>query len=91
MTATTKPLPRRLPSSDAFGNYWLGEKINCAAIFKSGRKGYISRYFASLGDLDEDFGLLTDDGGLRYFDTPEAALKALRKEPGNITLSFKGG
>ncbi len=85
----TKVLPKKLPSSDAHGNYWLGQKTQCPAIFKSGLKGQIGRYFASTGDAEGGFGVLTDGGGLCYFDTPEAALKAIKKQLAGIHLSFR--
>lgn len=94
MTPQTKALiPRSLPEADQYGTYWLGEKVNCPAIFKSSRTDGVkgSRWYASAGDLQEEFGLLTDDSGIRYFDNPGAALKALRQHLAPLKISCRGG
>jgi hypothetical protein len=70
-------LPGCLPTPDKYDNYWLtlgSGRVEGPCILSSGRKG--SKWFASLGNAR---GVLFDENyKLRYFDTPEDALRALR-------------
>lgn len=64
-------------SNDKVVNYWLGKaddaRTNGPAIFQS--RIIKGKWFASTGTKGE--GVLMDRSGIRYFDSPEGALKAL--------------
>lgn len=62
----------QLPKPDDRGDYWLGSVAGAGpAIVHSTRKP--GKWLA----LPKDEPVLTDSGGLRYFDTPEDALREL--------------
>lgn len=47
-------------------------------FINTGKQGR-ARYFASLGDTVDGVGILMNDDGIRYFDTPQEALAALEE------------
>lgn len=70
-----------LPKPDGFGHYWFGDKPHGIAIFCSAVKP--GKFFASLGG---EVGILMNDKidavpgqWVKYFDTPEEALIAIRR------------
>lgn len=74
------PIPAALPVPDEYGTFWLergSRRCEGAAIFRSGRPASSGKYFASRGVPG---GVLTCQGGLRYFDSADEALAALRAE-----------
>lgn len=74
----------RLPKPSEYGSYWFGRRAEPAdpAIFRSGRKKdngdvvYSGKYFLFLGSQK---GILCENDRIKYFDTPEEALKNLRR------------
>jgi hypothetical protein len=81
------PVPARLPPADDYGNHWLGTRpAGAPAILKAGRTPELCRLGAPR-DADRWFvtlaggcAVLTEGGKVAYFDSPEAALRALRAE-----------
>jgi len=69
-----------LPKADKAGHYWFNGKPHGIAIFCSSKKP--GKFFASAaGDIGILFNSPADAaelGWIRYFDTPEEALTALR-------------
>lgn len=76
-------LPAQLPKPDKHDNYWFRQPGSGPAILKGRQvKGKepglaMPRWFVSTGD--DDTGILTTGSGLKYFDSPEDAFKALRQ------------
>jgi hypothetical protein len=85
-TPPPAPVPVRLPPADDYGNHWLGPRpAGAPAILKAGRTPELcrlgaprdrDRWFVTVADARV---VLTRDGKVAYFDSAEAALRALRE------------
>jgi hypothetical protein len=83
-------IPTKLPKPNDHGNYFLHDdkSVSGPVVFVGGTQPQVhdgpspggkKRWFASLGNLIEGPGVLTDRDGIRYFDNPKDALEALRE------------
>jgi hypothetical protein len=84
--APAAPVPAYLPPADAYGNHWLGTRpAGAPAVLKAGNTPALRRLGAPADTerwfvtLPGDRAVLTEGGRVRYFDTPEQALAALRE------------
>ena len=76
-----KPDLSRLPRPTDTGSYWFGpmRNHNCPAILRIGAiRGAVGKWMVYLGEAGFVWERTPEGTVLRAYDTPEAALEALR-------------
>jgi hypothetical protein len=75
-------MPDRLPKPDQYGNYWLGGKGKGPAILKGRQVGGAADCWFACSGAEDGCSILFAGPDIRYFQTPEAALAALKEQVG---------